>query len=72
MACLPATDVGVGDGGRTAGRATGELRRRGADSSHGGARSKEVRLESPTRVVNLSQLAQVYAGKGKYVETEPV
>jgi Tetratricopeptide repeat len=72
MACLPATDVGVGDVGRTAGRATGELRRRGAHSSHGGARTREVRLKRPTRVVNLSQLAQVYTAQGRYVETEPV
>jgi Tfp pilus assembly protein PilF len=72
MAWLPATDVGVGDSGRTAGRATRQLRRRGTDFSRAVHNAEEFGLEDRRVAVSLSQLAQVYAGQGKYVEAEPV
>jgi hypothetical protein len=64
VSCLvPATDVGVGDGGKTAGRATRQLRKSGTDFSRGGAQCRGVGLEERRVAVSLSQLAQGYDGQ---------
>jgi tetratricopeptide (TPR) repeat protein len=72
MAWLSATDVGVGDGGMTAGRATRQLRKRGTDFLVALHKAEEFGLEDRRVVVSLSQLTQINVGQGKFVEAEPV
>jgi tetratricopeptide (TPR) repeat protein len=72
MAWLPATDVGVGDGGRTAGLQQGNDANAERIFLVAVHKAEEFGLEDRRVAVSLSQLAQVYAGQGKYVEAEPV
>lgn len=72
MAWLPATDVGVGDGGRTADRATRQLENSERIFLVALHNAEELGPEDRRVAISLSQLVKVNAGQGKYVEAAAV